>query len=172
MPLLIGHMRSAVVCGLVSLAALTASASPAWAQKTVIVVRHAERVDSSTDSPLSPAGLQRAQTLARTVSRAGVAAIFVTQFQRTQMTAAPLAAQLKVTPIVMNADTTAPLIDRIRREHANDVVLVVGHSNTVPEILTQLGASEPVTIQDDEFDSLFILVPRGQASPSVVRLRF
>ena len=172
MPPLIGLMRSAAVCGVVTLAVLTASVTSAWAQKTVIVVRHVERLDSSTDPPLSPAGLQRAQTLARTLSRAGVAAIFVTQFQRTQLTAAPLAAQLKITPIVMTANATAPLIERIRREHANDVVLVVGHSNTVPEILPQLGASEPVTIQDDEFDSLFILVPRGQASPSVVRLRF
>jgi len=173
MPALIGLMRSAAVCGVVTVAALIASASPAWAQKTVIVVRHAERLDSSTDSPLSPAGLQRAQALAKAVSRAGVAAIFVTGFQRTQMTAAPLAAQLKLTPIVMTANTTPPLIERIRRDHANDVVLIVGHSNTVPEILTQLGATEPpVTIQDDEFDSLFILVPRGQAPPSVVRLRY
>ena len=171
MPPRIGLMRFAAH-GVVFLAALTAGAAPAWAQKTVIVVRHAERLDSSTDSPLSPAGLQRAQTLARTVSRAGVTAIFVTQFQRTQMTAAPLAAQLKLTPIVMTVNTTAPLIERIRREHANDVVLIVGHSNTVPEILTQFGATEPVTIQDDEFDALFILVPRGQTGPSVVRLRY
>lgn len=163
-------MRFAVY-GTVTLAALTAGAAPAWAQKTVIVVRHAERLDSSTDSPLSPAGLQRAQTLARTVSRAGVTAIFVTPFQRTQMTAAPLAAQLKLTPTVMTANTTA-LLERIRRDHASDVVLIVGHSNTVPEILTQFGATEPVTIQDDEFDALFILVPRGQTGPSVVRLRY
>ena len=162
MRLLIGPMRAAV-CTAATLAALTATAAPAWAQKTVIVVRHAERVDSSTDSALSPAGLQRAQALARTLSRAGVTAIFVTQFQRTQQTAAP---------IVMTANTTAPLIERIRGEHANDVVLIVGHSNTVPEILTQFGGTDPVTIQDDEFDSLFILVPRGQASPSVVRLRY
>lgn len=170
MPPLIGLMRFAV-CGTVTLAALTAGAAPAWAQKMVIVVRHAERLDSSTDSPLSPAGLQRAQTLARTVSRAGVTAIFVTPFQRTQMTAAPLAAQLKLTPTVMTANTTA-LLERIRRDHASDVVLIVGHSNTVPEILTQFGATEPVTIQDDEFDALFILVARGQTGPSVVRLRY
>ena len=171
MRLLIGPMRAAV-CTAATLAALTATAAPASAQKTVIVVRHAERVDSSTDSALSPAGLQRAQALARTLGRAGVTAIFVTQFQRTQQTAAPLAAQLKLAPIVMTANTTAPLIERIRGEHANDVVLIVGHSNTVPEILTQFGGTDPVTIQDDEFDSLFILVPRGQASPSVVRLRY
>jgi broad specificity phosphatase PhoE len=170
MPLLMGLIRPAV-CGVVTLAALTAAATPAWAQKTVIVVRHAERVDSSTDSPLSPAGQQRAQTLARTVSRAEVTAIFVTQFQRTQMTAAPLAAQLKLTPTVVTANTTA-LVERIRRDHGNDVVLIVGHSNTVPEILTQFGVTEPVTIQDDEFDALFILVPRGQAGPSIVRLRY
>ena len=171
MPFLINPMRVAAA-GVLALAALAAGATPAWAQKAVLVVRHAERLDSSTDSPLSTAGDERAQALAKVAGRAGVSAIFVTQFQRTQQTAAPLAAQLKLKPIVMTANATPPLVERLRRDHVNDVVLIVGHSNTVPEILSQLGAAEPVKIEDDEFDALFVLVPRGQTAPSVVRLRY
>ena len=171
MPFVIKRLPAAGI-GALSLAAVMATTTPALAQKAVIVVRHAERLDSSTDSPLSAAGEQRAQALARTASRAGVTAIFVTQFQRTQKTAAPLAAQLKLTPMVETANTTAPLVERIRRDHANDVVLIVGHSNTVPEIIKGFGATQPVTIQDDEFDALFVLVPRGADGPSVVRLQY
>lgn len=167
MPLLMGAPRLAA--GVLALT-LAAGATPAWAQQAVLVVRHAERLDSSTDSPLSAAGEQRAKVLAKVAGRAGVSAIFVTQFQRTQQTAAPLAAQLTLTPVVMTV--TAALVERIRRDHVNDVVLIVGHSNTVPEILTQLGAAGPVKIDDDEFDALFVLVPRGPTAPSVVRLRY
>jgi hypothetical protein len=161
-----------VVCGVVALAALLSSSSPAWAQTAVILVRHAERADQSTDSLLSPAGSERAKALARALATAGVKQIFVTKFQRTQLTAAPLAAALKLTPEVVDAATSAPIVERIRRDHANDVVLVVGHSNTVPALIKDFGHPDPVTIADDEFDSLFILFPRGTAVPSVLRIRY
>jgi len=158
--------------GLLTAAALLASPAVAWAQKAVVIVRHAEKVDESEDPLLSAAGMQRAEALARTLGRVGVTQIFVTQFKRTQLTAAPLAKALRLTPTVMSANTTEPLVERIRRDHANDVVLVVGHSNTVPALLKQFGHGVPETVQDGEYDSLFILVPRAQGPPTVMRLRY
>ena len=160
------------VYSLLAISGLAVSAAEVSAQRAVLVVRHAEKIDESEDALLSPAGLQRAQALARDVGRSGVTQIFVTQLQRTQQTAAPLAAALKLKPIVMTANTTAPMVERIRREHPDDVVLIVGHSNTVPAILKEFGHPEPVVIQPDEYDSLFVLVPRGPSPPSVVRLRY
>ena len=49
-------------------------------------------------------------------------------------------------------------------------VLVVGHSNSVPDVIKGLGATAPVTIGDDEFDNLFI-VSSGTPS-SVLRLHY
>jgi broad specificity phosphatase PhoE len=158
--------------GLLALAALLSSSLPAWAQQAVILVRHAERADQSTDSLLSPAGTERAKALARTLATAGVTQVFVTKFQRTQLTAAPLAGALKLTPQVVDAATSAPIVERIRRDHANDVVLIVGHSNTVPALVKEFGHPDPVTIADDEFDSLFVLIPRASGSPTVLRLRY
>ena len=54
----------------------------------------------------------------------------------------------------------------------NAVVLVVGHSNTVPMFLTRLGYSRAPQIPDGEFDNLFVVTPRATQPPAVVRLRF
>ena len=52
------------------------------------------------------------------------------------------------------------------------MVLVVGHSNTVPDILMRLGHPDPVAIGDDEYDSLFVAVPRAGEPPAVLRLKY
>jgi hypothetical protein len=48
---------------------------------------------------------------------------------------------------------------------------VVGHSNTVPDILKSLGVSEPIRIADDEYDRLFVVVRRG-GEPELLKLRY
>lgn len=144
----------------------------AWAQRVVFVVRHAEKVDESADPPLSPAGQARAESLARLLGTAAVTAIYVTELQRTRLTAVPLAAARGLTPITVRANASHDLIDRIRKDQPNGVVLVVGHSNTVPEILKWLGHPDPVEIKPDEYDGLFVAVPRGSGPPTVVRLRY
>jgi broad specificity phosphatase PhoE len=143
---------------------------PASAQKAVLLVRHAEKVDESKDPPLSAAGKARARALARYLRSAGVTAIYVTQYQRTALTAAPLAAAASVKPVVIHADERQPLVDRIRKEKG--VVLVVGHSDTVPAILRLLGHPEAVTIAHPEHDNLFVVIPHASGPPSVVRLRY
>lgn len=165
------HRRLVRTVCLVALG-LLAAAPPAVAQQAVFVVRHAERADQSRDSALSAAGQARSTALARHLRDAGVTAAFVTDLQRTQQTAAPLAEMLGLTPVVMPAASTQAMVDRLRRDHADGVVVVVGHSNTVPDVLKLLGHAEPVTIRDDEYDALFVLVPRPGAAPAVIRLRY
>jgi broad specificity phosphatase PhoE len=144
----------------------------AAAQTAVIVVRHAEKVDESADPLLSARGTARAEALARALKLAGVKAIYVTEYKRTALTAAPLAAALGLTPIVVPAAQTATLVERIRKDNAGDVVLVVGHSNTAPGILEKLGSPERVEIAGDEYDNLFVLVPRPGSAPALLRLKY
>lgn len=151
---------------------LLAAASPARAQKAVFVVRHAEKVDESDDPLLSAAGKARAQVLARSLRTAGVKAIYVTQYKRTGLTAAPLAAASGLKPIVVQSGARQEVVDRIRKDNPGDVVLIVGHSNTVPELLGLLGHPEPVTIGDAEYDNLFVVVPGKTGPPTVLRLRY
>jgi broad specificity phosphatase PhoE len=151
-------------------------AVPAFAQQVVFVVRHAERADTASggspmmaaDPDLSDAGRARAQTLAGMLKDAQIGAIFVTPYKRTQQTAAPLAQALGVQAAAVDARDLAGLIDKVKAASRN--VLVVGHSNTVPDVLARLGIADAPKIADDEYDNLFIVV-RGE-KPTVVRLRF
>jgi broad specificity phosphatase PhoE len=152
--------------------AILAAAAPARAQKAVVVVRHAEKVDESDDPLLSAAGKARARALARHLRTAGVKAIYVTQYRRTGLTAAPLAVAAGLKPIIIHADAGQELVDRIRKDNPNDVVLVVGHSDSVPEVLRLLGHPEPVTIGGAEYDNLFVVVPGKAGPPTVLRLRY
>lgn len=150
----------------------TAAGRPMAAQQAVIVVRHAEKVDDARDAALSAAGEARATRLAGLLGDAGVTAIFATEFQRTRRTVEPLAARLRLPVIAVPASDTAGLVARIRAEQPRGVVVVSGHSNTVPEILRAFGATETIFIGDAEYDNLFVLVPRGAEPPFLLRVRY
>ena len=120
----------------------------AVAQSAVFVVRHAERADTSADSVLSPAGEARAARLLDVLKDAGITHIYTTNLRRTVQTAAPLAAALKLTPATLPASDTDALVARVRAAPLTGRILIVGHSNTVPEILKRLGVATPITIAD------------------------
>src|SRR5512140_3606561 len=105
----------------------------------VVLARHAEKdVSSIQDPPLSPEGEQRAARLAQMFGRGEglgkIDAIYVSDARRAQQTAAPRAERLGKKVIVVPAADTKGLVSRITHEHDGDTVLVVGHSNTVPEL--------------------------------------
>jgi broad specificity phosphatase PhoE len=158
-------------------------AASAAAQQTIFVVRHAERADGgvagatamvapATDPPLSDAGKARAGRLAGILRSTDIKHIFTTEFMRTRQTAAlakgMLPASVEITP-VSSRDMDA-LIARVTQAPGN--VLVVGHSNTVPEILKRLGIKDTITIADTEYDNLFIVVRPAAGDPTLIRLRY
>ena len=151
------------------LAATLAAAGEAPAQQAVIVVRHGEKF-SEKDERLTEAGHARAQRLAVMLRDAGISAIYSTDTERTIGTVKPLA-DLRKLPVQIY-DRIDPLIALLRKEHQNDVVLVAGHTGTIPDILKALGcAGEFKTIPSDEYDNLFIVVPKGEKA-ELVRLRY
>jgi len=143
------------------------------AQKLVFLVRHAERADggagaANADPLLSKKGEARAKRLAAMLGDAGITAIYASEYRRTQDTAKPLASRLGVVVQAVVKQDTAKLVERLRSQHASEVVLIVGHSNSVPGILKALGGPD-VTIGDQEYDSLLVFVP---ATRALTRLRF
>ena len=163
-------MRKRIGSGLpILIAVLVAFAVEARAQRAVILVRHAERLDQSADSLLSPAGIERANALADRLKDAGINAIYTSDRQRTIRTAAPLAVRLKIKPVVVAASDSRRLVETIRKDNADDVVLIVGHSNTVPELITAFGVNERITIADSGHDNLFVLLPETRM---LLRLRY
>jgi broad specificity phosphatase PhoE len=161
---------------LITLCLTVAFAAPAAAQRIVFLVRHAERADTSpgtsptmaADPDLSDAGRARAESLATALKDAHITAIYATEFKRTQQTAAPLAKALGLTVKIVTSKGAADLIKQLKAGKGN--VLVVGHSNTVPDIIKGLGVTTTVTIGDDEFDNMF-LVTSG-THPSLLRLHY
>jgi phosphohistidine phosphatase SixA len=124
---------------------------------TVYIVRHAEKADGSTDPPLSADGWARAQTLAHVLGDARIDAIFVTNFIRTQQTAAPLVAAQGVTPDKYQAGNSQGVADTILEDDVGGRVLVVGHSNTVDDIASALGATGLSDLDEGQFDRLFVI---------------
>ena len=149
-----------------------APAQTARAQEAIYVVRHAERLDQSTDSPLSTDGVGRANRLRDMLRDAGVTHIFTTELRRTIETANPLADALRLTPQRLPGADVRPLAARVAALTPHDRVLVVGHSNTVPELLRALNVTTPVTIGDADFDNLFIVIPQKDAPSVLLRLKY
>ena len=151
--------------------ALTCLATDAVAQEAIFIVRHAEKLDDSDDPPLSAEGYARAARLVGMLADVGIYAIYGTERQRTIQTAQPLADRLGLEIGAIPRAGTARLVETLRTSHTDDVVLVVGHSDTVPTILQALGVQEPMTIGDAEYDNVFLVIPRGNGSPTLLRLR-
>jgi broad specificity phosphatase PhoE len=156
----------------------------AWAtagSTTVIVIRHAEKDlgVSAVDPPLSPAGEARAALLARMFGDAKVLghvdAIYVSPALRNRLTAAPLAASLGITTTVAPADDPRGLALRALHEHSGGRVLIVGHSDTVPQIVAALNGNPDTNIPEigaQEYGTMYIVtVPRiGHAN--LLRLNY
>jgi broad specificity phosphatase PhoE len=145
----------------------------------VIVIRHAEKdvSVSATDPPLSEAGEARAALLARMLGDAKapghVDAIYVSPALRNRRTAAPLAARLGISETVVTADDPRALARRVLNEHGGGRVLIVGHTDTVPQIVAALsGNSKIPEIGDQEYGTMYIVaVPRiGHAN--LLRLNY
>ena len=129
-------------------------AQSSWAQVTVILTRHAEK-GPDKDPPLTESGHKRARLLASMLADSGVNAIYVTEYQRTQQTAAPLAEELHVKPTIIPTSNQAELVKEIRARQSG-VVLVVGHTSTLPALITALGGPT-VQIPETQYDNFFVL---------------
>ena len=164
-------MKASVTAALVGLV-LGTLCPAAFAQKAVFLVRHADRLDSSDDSPLSKAGEARAQRLAMLLKQAGITTIYTSEWQRTVMTAEPLATALKIKPVTVPSTDPERLLKRIRSEHAEDIVLIVGHQKTVPVLLKLFGHSSEIFIERNDYDDLFVCIPRGDHPPALLYLSY
>lgn len=135
---------------------------------TVYIVRHAEKVDETDSTDLSPAGRLRAVALADTLANRGIDSIFTTPFRRTRQTAEPLARRINIRMVSYPAQSNSAIIGRISRIR-NKAVLVVGHSNTILEIAKGFGVRPRLAkIEAGDFDNLLVVrIRRGPFTKSV-----
>jgi phosphohistidine phosphatase SixA len=150
---------------------------------TVYLVRHAEKAaEPREDPPLTDAGRARSEQLARTLGPAGVKAVYTSQFLRTRATGDTVARTLGITatvvPIKMSAENpnaispvsydtlVAKLVER------GENALVVGHSNTLAEIIKRLGGGTIPNIDEKAFDDLFVVTVYGKGLAKVTHLKY
>jgi len=149
---------------------------------TVILVRHAEKAVEGDpelvgaprgDPPLNATGRDRAGALARTLEEAGVTAIYASEFARTQQTVEPLADVLGFEVMTHPAADTDGLVEMLRAGHSGGVVVVAGHSNTVPAIIEALGAGPVEAIEEAwEYDNLYVVVVEASGRARVSTLKY
>jgi broad specificity phosphatase PhoE len=148
---------------------LFVSVSVASAPPVVVIVRHAEKATEGGNDPgLSSAGRARADALARILKDSGITAIFTTEFKRTQETAAPTAASAHVAATVIPARDTAALVAKLHELNGN--ALVVGHGDTIPNVIKALGINTPINIPDDDYSELLIVTLGDK--PQLFRLHY
>src|SRR6266568_1114983 len=148
---------------------LFVSVSIASAQPVVVIVLHAEKAANGGSNPdLSSAGRARADALARILKDSGITAIFSIEFKRTQETAVPTATLTHVAPTVVAAKDTAALVARLHQLSGN--ALVVGHGDTIPNILKALGINSSINIPDADYSELLIVKLGDQ--PQLFRLHY
>lgn len=123
------------------------------------VVRHLNTPEGQRDPDLLPEGQRMAALLPARLAAHPPRAIFVSDYRRTRQTAAAVAARWGLTPVVYDPADTPGLVARVRA--AAGPVLIVGHSNTVPDIVEQLGGTRPDPLSHPDFGDLWIIRPGG-----------
>ena len=151
---------------------------------TVFLVRHAERADAPReDPPLLETGIARAQSLARILGKSGIKAIYTSQYLRTKATAEPLAKQLGIASVAITLKMSASNPRQVTSESIQEIVekiyqrpgenaLVIGHSNSVPDVIKALGADVVPTIDEKEFDDLFVVTVYAKGKARVTHLKY
>ena len=160
-----------LVAGLLGPAAMQAQPS------LVVLVRHGEKQPTPADDPsLSEAGVRRAAALDSALRDLTPSTIVVSTRKRTLETAAVVARRTGITPTVIPLDGGGAahirsVAEAVRR--ASGTVLVVGHSNTVPAIVTALGGPRLPDICDASYATMFLLTPAREDKPAqVVRAHY
>ncbi len=173
-----------VLLVLPALFAQRAIAQEEFKPTTVFLVRHAEKeTEPRQDPPLTKEGAARAQKLAELLSAAGIKNVYTSQFVRTKTTGEPLAAKLGTTVVVLplksNPDnprliaeeSTASVVSKLL-EHPGESSLLVGHSNSIPDVIKMLGGDAVPTIDEQKFDDLFIVTVYAKGKAKVVHLKY
>ena len=167
------RMRAA--CCLVGLPAIPAGPVQGDGERDtlLVVVRHAEKGPKAEDdrkTPLSTEGKKRAEALVHVLGMLNVDVIYTSDYLRTKQTVQPLADSRKIEP--REQTNVDELLLEIRSKQRGKVVVIAGHSNTVPEIVAKLGGGDIGPMDDKQYDNLYIVVLRPTGEARLLKLRY
>lgn len=171
-------MRFAIACSvllmLLPLPACTLPSSRETSGVVYVVVRHAEKSQDDLKNPsLSPAGQIRASALGRRFRAKPLVAAYATAYKRTQQTASPAAAASGID--VTTYDASGPASEfatELRRLHTQGTILVVGHSNTVPDIVAAICDCAVAPMDDSDYGRVYEVHVDGARRATLAESRF
>lgn len=138
-----------------------------------IFVKHAEKELFGTDPVLTAEGLERAEKLAVILSENELDRVYSTDYNRTTQTASPTAIDQGLTITSYGGFDHDLVIDDILENVTGGKVLIVGHSNTVPDFLNALtGTLSYMDISEEVFDNLFIVSVKSTGDSKVIHLKY
>lgn len=126
--------------------------------KTIILVRHAEKTDATSQDPeLSAEGRQRAERLVKVAGRYKPGAFYSTNFRRTRDTLVPLAAKRKKKVEIYDAKNQQSLVDAIMKSPFKRHI-VAGHSNTIPGLANLIAKKDVFkNLDESEYGVLWVI---------------
>lgn len=136
------------------------------AQKDVFVIRHLQK-GQGEDPPLTAEGAANAERLAELLDDRGIAAVFATRTRRAMETAAPLARRLAIAITPYDPKNPGALVDAVAA--VAGPVLVVGHSNTVPDLVDRLGGPAQPPMSEQDYGRMFVVGADGEVVTMQVR---
>ena len=141
----------------------------AWVDPAMIyLVRHGEKEATGKDPALTAQGQARAQNIAMILQKAGIGHIFSSDYARTRQTAQPLAQRSGLKVQTYNAATPKALVETVKS--LSGAVLVVAHSNSLPELVRLFGGAPGADIADPEYDRLYQLIVGANGQVTTVLL--
>ena len=138
-------------------------------EPTIILFRHAEKMNTSRDPDLSPVGIERSNTLFHMLKDLEITAIYSTSYKRTMQTIQPLADSLELTVNPYDPRDLTGFAEMLKK--TTGVILVSGHSNTTPTLSSLILGYEVAKINEDEYDNLFIITS-ASTNPVLTKLRY
>ena len=138
-------------------------------EPTIILFRHAEKMNTSRDPDLSPVGIERSNTLFHMLKDLEITAIYSTSYKRTMQTIQPLADSLELPVNPYDPRDLTGFAEMLKK--TTGVILVSGHSNTTPTLSSLILGYEVAMINEDEYDNLFIITS-ASTNPVLTKLRY
>ncbi len=140
----------------------------------VYLVRHAEKVKTKDQDPdLTQEGMERADRLQQILKAANIDQIFSTDYQRTQLTAAPTAQISGKKVVSYNPRDLEGFAEKLKLEKLGQRILVVGHSNTTPVVVNKLlGMEKYPQIDEADYGHLFVVVLKENGTQEAFDLKF
>lgn len=140
---------------------------------TIVLTRHAERISKENDSKLTKEGETRAQNLKNILLPMTPDRIYTSSYTRCVLTTLPLARAMAKPNVHYDVSDSKALLNTILNEHKTSKAVIIGHSNTIPEMLNLLSGSDKYqTFDDNEYSKLFLVQTKGLGDSKIMELTY